>query len=441
MQLGLQLGDAAQRLGESVPPRPGRRVFRDLFGGRAGRQHLVLARAVAVHRHALAAELVGVAIDLLDVLLRRLVREVAGLGDRRVGELLEGTLHLDVPLGRDVVRRHEDALPLRRHRVEVDVSRLGDLRHQVFGVPALAPRNRHEVFVHVGHEDARLIAHKRDREERLDAGRAAGDDGNGAGRRDRREVAVAQAPHRADALARGGPGAGGVRPPNRALPLRERAALFGQLLGRDLRLLVDELHQLAAQRDARIGVVPDAQTHEQVGPPHDAEADTADALREVVDLGERVLVRVDDVIEEMRAQVHSGAQLLPVHVAVLDEQADVDRTEVAHIVREQRLLTARIRRLVTAKVRHRVVVVGAIDVEHAGLAGLPRAVHDLLEDVAGVQLPDDLASARVDQVVRLPRFKRRHEGVGDGDRDVEIRDLREVILAVDEIHDVGMVHA
>ena len=162
VQLGLELGNPAEGF-----DRGGRLLH--LLGGRAGRQHLILARPVAIHRHAFAAELKRVAVDLFDVLLGRVVRKVAGLGNRRVRELLEGTLHLNVPLGRDVVRGHENALPLLRHCIEVDVPRLGDLLHQVFGVPAFAPGDRHEVFVHVGHEHARLIAHERDREERLDA--------------------------------------------------------------------------------------------------------------------------------------------------------------------------------------------------------------------------------------------------------------------------------
>src|SRR6184192_1948759 len=142
----------------------------------AGGEHLHLARCVAVHRHALAAELVGVAVDLLDIFLGRVVREVAGLGDRRVGELLEGGLHLDVPLGGHVVRRHEHALPLRGHLVEVDVARRGDPLHERVRVPAFLLREAHESLVDVGHQHAGLVAHERDREQRLDPRRAPRDD-------------------------------------------------------------------------------------------------------------------------------------------------------------------------------------------------------------------------------------------------------------------------
>ena len=90
----------------------------------AGGEHLLVAPAVAIHRDALAVELVRQPVDLLDVLLGGVVGEVGGLGDRRVAVLLEGGLHPDVPLGRDVVRGDEHALPLLRHLGEVDVARL-----------------------------------------------------------------------------------------------------------------------------------------------------------------------------------------------------------------------------------------------------------------------------------------------------------------------------
>src|SRR6267143_1265664 len=230
----------------------------------------------------------------------------------------------------------------------------------------------------------------------------------------------------ANALAAGVAGAGRIRSPDRALPLREDAALLRQLLGGNLRLLIDEPHQLATERDAGIGVVGHAKPDEQVGPSHDAQPDAPNPLRKTVDLIERVPVRVDDVVEEMRAEVHRGAQPIPIHVTVLDEQADVDRAEVADVIRKQRLLAAGIGRLVAAEARNRVVLVGAVDVEDAGLTRLPGTVDDLLEYVEGVELPYHLAGARMDQVVRLPGLQREHERVGHGDRDVEMRDLREV---------------
>ena len=120
------------------------------------------------------------------------MREVGGLRNRRVAILLESSLHPHVPLGSDVVRRHENALPLLRHFIEVDVPFLGDLLHQLVRIPTFLLRDRDEVLVHIRHQHARLIAHERDGEEWLDARRAAGDDRNRSSRGDGVDVAIAQ---------------------------------------------------------------------------------------------------------------------------------------------------------------------------------------------------------------------------------------------------------
>src|SRR5207253_9025956 len=129
------------------------------------------------------------------------------------------------------------------------------------------------------------------------------------------EVAIAQPPHRADALTPRSPRAARVRSPDRPLPLGEDAALLRQLLRRRLRLLVHELLHLATERHALVRVVGNAQPHEQIGPTHHAQADAADALGQLVDLRQRILVGIDHVVEEVRAQVHRRAQPLPVDLA------------------------------------------------------------------------------------------------------------------------------
>ena len=46
---------------------------------------------------------------------------------------------------------------------------------------------------------------------------------------------------------------------------------------------------------------------------------------------------------------------------------------------------------------------------------------------------------RVDEVVGLPRLDRVHELPGHGDGDVEVRHLREIFLAADELQDVRVI--
>src|SRR5213080_1157441 len=94
-----------------------------------------------------------------------------------------------------------------------------------------------------------------------------------------------------------GPRAARVRSRDRPLPLGEDAALLRQLLRRRLRLLVHELHHLATERHALVRVVANPQPHEQIGPTHHAQADAADALGQLVDLRQRILVGIDHVVE------------------------------------------------------------------------------------------------------------------------------------------------
>ena len=119
---------------------------------------------------------------------------------------------------------------------------------------------------------------------------------------------------------------------------------------------------------------------------------------------------------------------------------EVDRAEVADVVWKEGLLAAGVGGLVGAEVRHRIVVVGLVDEEHPRLARLPGAVDDLGPDLTRVQLADHLPRLGVQQVVHPVRVDRRHEGVGDRDRDVEVGDLGRVVLAGDELHDVRVVH-
>ena len=110
-----------------------------------------------------------------------------------------------------------------------------------------------------------------------------------------------------------GPRARGlVRAPDAPLPLREDAALARQPLALDLGLLVHELLDPPAQRHALVRVVRDAELDEEVGQAHDAEADPADALRQLGDLGQRILVGVDHVLEEVGREMDHLAQRVPV---------------------------------------------------------------------------------------------------------------------------------
>ncbi len=300
--------------------------------------------------------------------------------------LLEGSLHLDVPLGGDRVRRDEDALPLLGHFGVFDRAGLGDALHQLVRVPALGLGDGDEIFVHVGHHHAGLVAHERNGKKRLESRRAARDDRDGSRRSNRGDVAIAQQLHGTNALAVLVARARLVRAPDALGPLGERSAVAGETLRFLLAFDVDELHHLAAELHTLGRVVRDAEPDARVGEAHDAEPDAADALGERVDRLERVPVDVDDVVEEVRGEMDVRLEGVPIQLSVLHIEADVDRAEVADVVGEERLLAAGIRRFVSAETRHGVISIGFVDEEDAGLAGAPRAEDHAIPDGARVEL-------------------------------------------------------
>src|SRR4029077_2107081 len=105
--------------------------------------------------------------------------------------------------------------------------------------------------------------------------------------------------------------------------------LVGQSLALTLGLDVHELLQLASKLDALDRVVSDAKPDERVSEAHYAEADAPNPLGESVDLGKRVFVDVDDVVEEVDGEVDVALERVPIHLRILHVIPDVDRAEVA----------------------------------------------------------------------------------------------------------------
>src|SRR5690606_37997107 len=145
--------------------------------------------------------------------------------------------------------------------------------------------------------------------------------------------------------------------PDAALPLGEDAALRGQDLAAREALLMEEAGDLLSDLNALLRVVGNTEADEHVSESHDAVADAADSVGEIANLGQREAIRVDHIVQKMHGQMDHGAKPLPVDLVPpiaardvgADESPEVDGAEVAHVVRQQRLLAARVRRLVRAE--------------------------------------------------------------------------------------------
>src|SRR5205823_2359763 len=120
---------------------------------------------------------------------------------------------------------------------------------------------------------------------------------------------------------------------------------------------------------------------------------------------------------------------------------EIDGSQVARFVRKERFLPARIRRFHFAHIRRRLPPAVLIDKEQAWLAILPCLIGDSFEDLAGIELSDDLLVPRIDEVVLRPCLHRLQKFVCDGNRDVEVRNVGRLVLASDEFEDVRMINS
>ncbi len=242
-------------------------------------------------------------VRLLHILDRRLAGQVDRLAHGAIRAVLERGLHPDVPLGRDVERDREDALPLLRDPADPAgaAAVLEDPVHEVRRPEAFPLRDILEV-----REGIRklLPLHHALEPDQGELGLAAAgrvrDHRQRARRRDRRYVRV---PDLDALLPVAGADPRGVRAPD----LRELVALV-------VADVLDELHHPPAPLDALFGVVRHLEHEQHPGEAHHAESDLACRHRHLLDLLHGVRVHVDHVVEEVRRGPHGPLELLPVDV-------------------------------------------------------------------------------------------------------------------------------
>src|SRR3990172_5208384 len=188
-----------------------------------------------------------------------------------------------------------------------------------------------------------------------------------------------------------------------------------------------------------------AEADEEVGKAHHAEAYLPVRLGYGLYLLDGVLVHLDDVVEEMNGILHDLLEPCPVEpVAVAVgcyQAAQVNRAQVAGLVRQERLLSAGVRRFYLADMRRRVIGVHLVYVDYAGVAVLPGHLHYLVEDFPRVERAHRLAVPGVYDIEVAVRLDGLHERLGEAHGDVEVIELGVVLLAGDEVHDVRVVYA
>ena len=224
----------------------------------------------------------------------------------------------------------------------------------------------------------------------------------------------------------------------------ERPALFGQLDARLHAVEPDELHHLGGKLERLVRPIAHPDVVHDVAQAHDAEPDAPGPQGGFAERGNGRDVGVGrhHVVQETRRQRHRTPQVFPVHRCTRRQVlCQIDRPEAAVLVRAQPLLAARIGGFQVVQVGYGVGPIGGVEEQHAGLAVAVRVAHHEIEDLPRPDGLHHLPRVRRHQVVGLVVAHGLHEGVGNADGNVEVRDLVLVGLARDEVADIGMIDA
>ncbi len=187
-------------------------------------------------------------------------------------------------------------------------------------------------------------------------------------------------------------------------------------------------------------------------PAHHPQADLPVALLvHPRNLPDNVAAAIDDIVKETDRKPGHPAQFIPIHRTLPgDKSAQIERSQAAGLVRQQRLLPAGIGRLVTTDLGGRIEPVHLIDEDDPRIALGPGFPDDQIEHFPRLQLNDlprlrigvRFTAARVDQVVTgigIHPGHLAHELVRNGNGKVEVVDLALPLLAADKIQDIGVV--
>ena len=239
---------------------------------------------------------------------------------------------------------------------------------------------------------------------------------------------------------------------------RERAFLLRKLGRRFVRRVAHRACDVRRHAASRVAVVAQAEHRQRIAKSGEAESDAA-LVRCLVRLFlQRPQRCIEHVVERARRDFGNVAEFVEVERRLLaerivDELRQIDRAEAAAAVRRQGLLAAGIRRGDRFDIRQIVVLVDAVDKDHARFGMVVGRPHDLIEQLASTGLAVHprairalIAVRRVERLGRVPEFDlaiafdRAHERIGDSHRHVEVGQ-RAVALGVDEFFDVRVITA
>ena len=148
--------------------------------------------------------------------------------------------------------------------------------------------------------------------------------------------------------------------------------------------IVDKRHHLFSQLDGLLGVIGNPQGDEHIGPSHDAQADLSVGVGHLGDLRQRIPVEFDHIVQKMDGQMHDLFEPLPIDLTLPHHQPQVDGSQVAGLIGEQRLFAAGVGRFDRADMRGGIVPVHPIEKNDPRLPVFPGMPDDQVEDLPGL---------------------------------------------------------
>ena len=116
----------------------------------------------------------------------------------------------------------------------------------------------------------------------------------------------------------------------------------------------------------------------------------------------------------MDRTVYRFPEKVPVYLRIFNHVFQVDRTKVAGLIGQERLLAAGVGGFDFPEHRSRLVSVDGIDEHHAGITVFPRQIGNQIENFTCPERTDDFFSSRIDQLIVAVCLYGSHEVVGYG---------------------------
>ena len=192
-------------------------------------------------------------------------------------------------------------------------------------------------------------------------------------------------------------------------------------------------------------VIWHVQIDEQIGKSHQAHADFSIAFGDRFDIGQGVMfmsMTLSRNRTDRRIAFSSRSKIDPSPGRRTDEKmCEVDRPQIARLVRQEGLLTAWVGAFHTADVGGRIGGRNAVQKDDARFAGVPGGLREPLEHGGGLHPRGGTARPRIDQRVVLSMVQRMHERIRQCDGHIKVREFVGALFDGDEVEDIRMVDA